>query len=180
MTLFNVHPYDRVQVFIDGLNVHGSVRALSKKLDYRMFLNKMSTETRLIRSNYYTTVRDNHGDQFFSVLDFLEYTGYNIVTKEIHDHVDDNGHIRVRGTMIGEMTADMVLAADRTDHIILLSGDGELTAAVEACKKLDSRVTVVAYDKVLSEELRRACDAYVPLQNLPSDILLDPEQEFVR
>lgn len=178
MPLFDAHPFDRVQVFIDGQNVFGTVKSLGKKIDYRQFMEEMRKQTRLIHANYFTTVRENADDQFFGVLDFLEFNGYNIVTKNIRDHVDDKGFIRVRGTMIGEMTAAMVMAAERTDHIILMTGDGELQAAVEACKLKDTRVTVVSHDNVISEELRRSCDHFYRITDLPSHILRDKDEEF--
>lgn len=172
MSLFNTNPNDRVQVFIDGQNVYGTLKSLHQKLDYKRFMEALKNDTRLIRANYYTTVRENSDEQFYGVLDFLENHGYSIFTKEIREHSDGSGYVRIRGTMIGEMTAAMVLAARRTDHIILMSGDGEMVAAVEACKLQDTRVTVVSHDGVLSDDLRAACDEFYPISNLPKEVWL--------
>lgn len=170
MPLFNTHPRDRVQVFVDGQNIYGTLKLIQRKLDYKRFMEALKQDTRLIRANYFTTIRDSANDQFFGVLDFLENTGYTIVTKEVRDHTDDSGYSRVRGTMVGEITAAMVSSAVRTDHVILMSGDSELQAAVEACKRQDARVTVVSHDRVISDDLRRVCDDYFPITELPDHV----------
>ncbi len=180
MPLFNAHPNNRVHVFIDGQNVYGTLKSIRKKLDYKRFMDTLKEETRLIRVNYFTTIRENADDQFFGVLDFLEEIGYNVETKEIRDHMDESGFVRVRGTMIGEMTASMVLSANRADHIILFSGDGELQAAVNASKRQDARVTVVSHEDVLSDDLRRSCDDFYPIVDLPEDILVREDARFRR
>lgn len=178
MSLFNVNPNDRVQLFIDGLNLYGTLKAVRKKIDYKEFMRALKTETRLIRANWFTTIRENADNQFHDMLDWLEDLGYSLETKDVRDSIDDSGFVRVRKTMIGEMTASMVLAARRTDHIILMSGDGELQAAVNACKIQDARVTVVSHESVLSEDLRQACDEFYPILNLPSNILRAENTKF--
>jgi uncharacterized LabA/DUF88 family protein len=182
MAIFDAHPRDRLQVFIDGPNLFGTLRAVDCKIDYKMFLDLVKAETRLIRAQYFTTIRPQQdNEKFYSVLDFLSNNGYQVETKEVRDSIDLHGHMRSKGTMVGEMTAAMINAADNgTDHIVLFSGDGELTAAVVACKQRDTRVTVVSSERqrVISDDLRRECDQFIDVEDLPRDIFMEQGQSF--
>lgn len=182
MAIFDAHARDRLQVFIDGQNLFGTLRALDKKLDYKSLMETMRNETRFIRAQYFTTIRPpQDNDKFHSVLSFLTFNGYSVMTKDVRDGMDNHGNVRTKGSMIGEMTAAMIDAADNgTDHIVLFSGDGELTAAVEACKRRDARVTVVSSERthVVSEQLRRSCDRYIDLESFPDSVMLDLSDNF--
>ncbi len=183
MTIFQTHPRDRVQVFIDGQNVYGTARSLGKKLNWRNLLTALEKETRLIRANYYTTVRAHQGnDKFWRMINFIDASGYTVETKEVRDLMDNNtGNIRTRGTMIGEMTADMVeTAMNGTDHIILFSGDGELSAAIKKCKQHDARVTVISTENVAAEDIQFLADNFISLEDFPEDILMDENSEYDR
>ncbi len=182
MAIFDAHARDRLQVFIDGQNLFGTLRALEKKIDYKALIETLREETRFIRAQYFTTIRPNQdNDKFHSVLDFLDFNGYSLVTKEVRDSMDGYGHVRTKGSMLVEMATQMLMGAmNGTDHIVLFSGDGELSAAVEACKMLDCRVSVVSSEatRVISEDLRRVCDQYVDIEALPSHIILDLDRSF--
>lgn len=182
MAIFDAHPRDRLQVFIDGQNLFGTLRALRKKIDYKSFIETLRAETRFIRVQYFTTIRPQQdNEQFRSVLNFLDFNGYQLETKDVRDSMDDHGNIRSKGSMLVEMAVAMLDAADNgTDHIVLFSGDGELTAAVEACKRRDCRVTVVSSEetRVVSEDLRRVCDQFVDLEDLPRHVIVDLNESF--
>ncbi len=171
MSFLATNPNDRVQVFIDGANLYGSQLTLERKVDYRGLMSRLVTDCRLIRAQYFTTYRENFPESFHRMLDFIESNGYTVVTKEISDQMSEDGHVRSRGTMLVEMGVAMLEAAvTDTQHIVLFSGDGELTAAVEACKRHDARVTVISSKGILSGNLRRACDDFISLENLPNEV----------
>jgi uncharacterized LabA/DUF88 family protein len=182
MAIFDAHTRDRLQVFIDGQNLFGTLRALEKKIDYKAFIETLRAETRFIRAQYFTTIRPQQdNEKFHSVLDFLDFNGYQLETKEVRDSMDGYGNIRSKGSMLVEMATQMLMAAmNGTDHIVLFSGDGELTAAVQACKLLDCRVTVVSSEqtRVISEDLRRVCDQYVDIESLPRNVIVDLNESF--
>jgi uncharacterized LabA/DUF88 family protein len=192
MPIFNAHPRDRVTVFMDGNNLYATLRALDLKINYKRFIALLREETRLVRVNYFTTVRppaDEQIDparaqsdsQLRRVLDMMSFNGYQVEMREMREYGDDFGNVRFKGTVIPDMIVSMIDAADaNTDHIVLISGDGDLTAAVEACKRRDVRVTVVSSEHadVISENLRRSCDQYIDIEDLPEDVILDSSQPF--
>ena len=156
------------------------VRSLGKKINWKNLLSAIEDETRLIRANYFTTIRSQQAnDKFYRMLSFLEFNGYTIHSKDVRDSMDGAGNIRVRGTMVGELTATMINSAYAgTDHIILFSGDGELCAAVQACKEQDARVTIVSTPDVASEDLVRLADNFISIETFPSSILADEELDM--
>lgn len=180
MAIFDAHARDRLQVFMDGQNLYGTLRTFDRKMDFKVVMDTLKAETRLVRAQYFTTIRPHQdNEKTYSVLDFLAFNGYTVHRKFIRDNIEMGGHVRSKGSIIGEMTAAMIDAADNgTDHIVLFSGDGELTAAIEACKRRDCRVTLVSSERtrVVSEDLRRACDNYVDLENLPSNFFFNGDE----
>lgn len=179
--MLGINPKDRVHFFIDGQNLYGTLRSLQKKMDYRNLVEVFKENCRLVHANYFTTIKDNADDRFYGVLDFLEVNGYTVVSKEVRQHTDDRGNVRFRGSMVGDITASMVATAcDTRDHLVLFSGDGELVAGVEIAKQRGSRVTVVSDPSVISDELKRACDEFVLITDLPPHVLIGEDEEFSR
>ena len=155
-----------------GFDYTASARNLGRKVIWSKLLSFMQEETRLIRANYFTTYRVSRSDdRFHGMLNHIERVGFTMHTKELAE-IDHDGRIAFRGTMVGEMTAAMVNAAHTsTDHIFLMSGDGEMCAAVEMCKYLDCRVTVISTEDIAARELLRVADSFVSLSKFPQTIL---------
>lgn len=180
MSPFNTHELDRVQIFIDGLNLFGTLKAIDKKIDYLELIQAMSAD-RFVRARYYTTLRPNSNDRLNSVLEFLSNNGYTVETKMCRESIDAYGNVRSKGSMTANIAVGMVEAANSdTDHIVLFSGDSDLVPAVLACKRIDCRVTVVSSERthIISEELRRACDHFIDIESLPEYIITDPNITF--
>ncbi len=136
-------------------------------------------EGTLVRAFYYTAVTE---DQEFSsvrpLLDWLDYNGFSVVTKPTKEFVDANGHRKVKGNMDIELTVDAMELADRVDHIVLFSGDGDFRSLVEALQRRGVRVTVVSTISIqppmIADELRRQADVFTDLTDLHSRIGRDP------
>jgi uncharacterized LabA/DUF88 family protein len=64
--------------------------------------------------------------------------------------------------------------ADRVDHILLFSGDGDFRRLVEAVQRKGVRVTVISTIRssppMVADELRRQADNFLELQDLASSI----------
>ncbi len=77
-----------------------------------------------------------------------------------------------------ELTVDAMELADRVDHIVLFSGDGDFRSLVEAVKRRGVRVTVVStissQPPMIADELRRQADVFTDLTDLQSRIGRDP------
>ena len=166
---------ERLALFIDGSNLYAAARALGFDIDYKRLLEIFSTRGRLIRAFYYTALLE---DQEYSpirpLIDWLDYNGYTMVTKPAKEFTDANGRRKIKGNMDIELAIDMMEMADKLDHIVLFSGDGDFHRLVQAVQRKGVRVTVVSTIRtqppMVADELRRQADNFVELQELMPQI----------
>ncbi len=170
------YPTERIALFIDGANLYAAARALGFDIDYKRLLSIFSQEGRLIRALYYTALID---DQEYSpirpLVDWLDYNGYTMVTKPTKEFTDSMGRRKIKGNMDLELATDILEMADRLDHIVLFSGDGDFRCVVEATQRKGLRVTVVSTMKsqppMVADELRRQADNFIELQDIAPQIM---------
>ena len=170
-----IYTDERIGLFIDGANLHNTLKLLNLELDYRKVLDYFSKGGRLIRANYYTAMWD---DQDYSALrplvDWLDYNGFNVVKKPAREQFDAQGKRRIKGNMDVDMAVDILELAPRLDHVVLFSGDGDFRRLVEAIQRQGVRVTVVstlrASQPVLADELRRQADQFVDLADAAPEL----------
>lgn len=183
------YPFDmreRVAFFVDGANFYQTARNLNIDIDYRRMLTSFVGEAYLLRAHYYTAMAD---DQEFSslrpLIDWLDYNGFQISTKAMREFTDNNGQRRrVRPSLDVDLTVDAMTLAEKVNHIVLFSGDGNYRALVEALQKKGVKVTVVSSLKtnpsMVSDELRRTADHFLDLADLTERLCRDPSDRPVR
>lgn len=169
---------EKVAIFIDGSNLYAAAKSLDFDIDYKSLLKWASTRGRLVRTFYYTALID---DQEYSpirpLVDWLDYNGYSMVTKPTKEFTDAQGRKKIKGNMDIELAIDMMEMAERVDHIILFSGDGDFRRLVEAVQRKGVRVTVVSSIKtsppMVADDLRRQADHFLDLDILADYIARD-------
>lgn len=182
---FNGIPFykeEKVAIFIDGSNLYAAAKALDFDIDYKSLLKWISKRGRIVRSFYYTALFD---DQEYSpirpLVDWLDYNGYSMVTKPAREFTDAQGRKKVKGNMDIELAVDMMEIADKVDHIILFSGDGDFRRLLEAVQRKGVRVTVVSSIKtsppMVADDLRRQADHFLDLDILADYIARDTVDE---
>ncbi|MDG2521875.1 NYN domain-containing protein [Caulobacter segnis] len=174
------YPTDRLALFIDGANFYSASKALGFDIDYKKLLTEFSRRGVLIRAYYYTAIAEN--DDYSPIrplVDWLDYNGFTMVTKSAKEYTDAQGRKRWRGSMDVELTVDMLTMADHADHLVLLSGNGDFRALIEAVQRKGKRVTVVSTMKsqppMASDDLRRQADTFVELADL-ADMVGRPQR----
>lgn len=171
----NFYPEERVALFIDGANLYAAARALGFDIDYKRLLALFSKQGRLVRAFYYTALVD---DQEYSpirpLVDWLDYNGYTMVTKPTKEFTDAAGRRKIKGNMDIELATDVMEMAERLDHVVLFSGDGDFRCLVEATQRKGVRVSVVSTVRssppMVADELRRQADNFVELQDIADQI----------
>ncbi len=166
---------ERIGLFIDGSNLYAAARALAFDIDYKRLLEHFSGKGRLIRAFYYTALMD---EQEYSpirpLVDWLDYNGYTMVTKPTKEFTDSSGRRKIKGNMDIELAIDVMEMAERLDHVVIFSGDGDFRRLVEAIQRKGVRVTVVSTVRsqppMVADELRRQADNFIELQDLQPDI----------
>jgi uncharacterized LabA/DUF88 family protein len=166
------YPNDRMALFIDGANLYSAAKSLNFDMDYKKLLEEFRKRGILIRAYYYTAIiEDQEYSPLRPLVDWLDYNGFTMVTKAAKRYTDHaTGVTRTKGNMDIEIAIDMMEIADKVDHIVLFSGDGDFRRLVEAVQRKGVRVTVVSTVKsqppMASDELRRQADTFVELQDL--------------
>jgi hypothetical protein len=119
-------PTERVCLFIDGANLYSASRNLGFDVDYRNLLEFFRKQAHVIRAYYYSAVLETEEYSPLKPLtDWLAYNGYTLVTKPAREFTDATGRRRVKGNMDIELAIDMLELADKIDHAVLFSGDGD-------------------------------------------------------
>lgn len=171
----NIHPSERTFAFIDGPNLHATVRALGFEIDYRKLLEHLRKQGRFLRVLYYTAiVEDQEFSTFRPLADWLDYNGYTMVTKPARGFTDSTGRRRFRTSMDVELAVDAMRLADKADHIILFSGEQSFASLVSALQQMGKRVTVVStietQPAMVADELRRQADQFIDIDSLQTQI----------
>ncbi len=181
----NFYPEEKIALFIDGSNLYATARALGFDIDYKRLYDLFAKECRLVRAFYYTALLE---EQEYSpirpLVDWLDYNGYTMVTKPTKEFTDSLGRRKVKGNMDIELAIDMMEMADRLDHIVLFSGDGDFRRLVEAVQRKGVRVTVVSSIRsqppMIADELRRQADNFLDLMALQEQISRQLPADHVR
>ena len=169
------YPEERIALFIDGSNLYAAARALGFDIDYKRLLEQFAKKGHLIRAFYYTALME---DQDYSpirpLVDWLDYNGYTMVTKPTKEFTDATGRRKIKGNMDIELAIDVMEMADKLDHIVLFSGDGDFRRLIEAVQRKGVRTTVVSTVRsqppMVADELRRQADHFLELEDLVDDI----------
>ncbi len=162
---------EKVAIFIDGSNLYSASRALDFDIDYKLLLEWMASNGRLVRAFYYTAlIEEQEYSPIKPLVDWLDYNGYSMVTKPTKEFTDSQGRKKIKGNMDIELAIDMMEMADKVDHILLFSGDGDFRRLIEAVQRKSVRVTVVSTIKsnppMVSDDLRRQADHFLDLDIL--------------
>ncbi|WP_247878017.1 NYN domain-containing protein [Azospirillum sp. TSO22-1] len=162
-------------MFIDGANLYAAARALGFDIDYKRLRDGFAAEGRLVRAFYYTAlVEDQEYSPIRPLVDWLDYNGYTMVTKPTKEFTDASGRRKIKGNMDIELAIDVMEMAERVDHILLFSGDGDFRRLVEAVQRKGVRVSVISTVRsqppMVADELRRQADNFIELQDLAGSI----------
>jgi uncharacterized LabA/DUF88 family protein len=172
------YPTERIALFIDGANLYATAKALGFDIDYKRLLTMFRSKGQLVRALYYTALAEEQ--EYSSIrplIDWLDYNGYTMVTKPTKEFTDATGRRKVKGNMDIELAVDAMQLAEKLDHIVLFSGDGDFRSLVEALQQKGRRVSVIStlqtQPAMVADELRRQADQFIDLADLESLISRD-------
>jgi uncharacterized LabA/DUF88 family protein len=162
---------ERTAVFIDGANLYAATRALGFDIDFKRLLLWFRQRVCLVRALYYTAlIEDQEFSSLRPLVDWLEYNGFTVVTKPAKEFTDAAGRRKIKGNMDVEIAVDAMCLAQRLDHIVLFSGDGDFRGLVVALQEAGKRVSVVStltsQPPMIADELRRQADQFIDLAEL--------------
>jgi uncharacterized LabA/DUF88 family protein len=165
----------RFGLFIDGASLYASARALGFEVDYKKLLDFFGKLGRVVRAYYYTALNDEvEFTPIRPLIDWLDYNGYNVVTKPAKEFTDHLGRRKIKSNMDVELAIDMLELVPHLDQIVLFSGDGDFRRLIEAVQRRGVRATVVSTYRsqppMVADELRRQADLFLDLAALAPEI----------
>ena len=172
---------ERLALFIDGSNLYAAAKALAFDIDYKLLRKEFMQRGKLLRAFYYTALLENDDySPIRSLVDWLHYNGFTMVTKPAKEFVDSQGRRKVKGNMDIELAVDAMEIAPHVDHIVLFSGDGDFRPLVAALQRKGVRVSVVSTIRsqppMIADDLRRQADNFIELDEL-KDVVGRPPRE---
>lgn len=168
-------PREKIALFIDGANLYATSKTLGFDIDYRKLLKAFQKRGYLLRAYYYTAlIEDQEYSSIRPLIDWLDYNGYRVITKNAREFTDPAGRRKVKGNMDIELAVDAMELSDTVDHFVIFSGDGDFRSLVEALQRKGRKVSVVStlatQPAMISDELRRQADHFIDLTTLKSEV----------
>ena len=171
----NFYPNERTILFIDGPDLHGIARSAGLDIDFRKLKNFFQERCHLLRAFYYTTVvvQDQHAT-IKPLVDWLDYNGFTLVTKEARLRTGPDGRQHINTNMRVELAVDALDHSDAADHIVFFTSDSAFCHLLGTLQRRGKRVTVVSTLKnngaTVADELRRQADQFIDLVDLATDV----------
>lgn len=158
----------RVVILVDGSNLFYAASYLNLEIDYIKLLHYLTHDRRLMRAYFYTGV-DPSNERQQGFLHWMRRHGYRVVAKELIQFPDGSK----KANLEVEMAIDMMMLAQHCDTLVLLSGDGDLTYAVNKVAYQGTRVELVCLRSMTNDSLIDVADQYIDLETLKLAIQRD-------
>jgi len=167
----HIYTGERLALFIDGPALSDMCHALNFKLDYKRLLLLFRERGQLVTALYFTSVVDDGRSVHLQpLLDWLSYNGFTVVTKLTKPKGKGGDIGRETESIAVELSIRAVQVARSVDHIVLVSGNGDLRCLVDALQGSGKRVSVVSTlrssPSMISDALRRQVDQFIELAEL--------------
>lgn len=165
-------------VILDGPHLYMAARSLGFEVDFKRLAGWADEQCQPRHLHYLTTVLDTpEGERnpLAPLVQWLGYNGYRVVAKPAREFVDEEtGRRRFKGSILVETAVALLEAvAWGAQQVFLVAGDGDLTPAVESARRRGARVvlasTVKTSPPMVSDDLRRAADAFLDLADLAGE-----------
>lgn len=173
---------EKIAIFIDGSNLYATAKTLGFDIDYKQMLKYFQDQGYLLRANYYTAlIEDQEFSSIRPLIDWLDYNGYQMITKPAKEFTDANGRRKFKSSMDVELSVDAMELAPSVDHIILFTGNGDFKPLVEALQRKGKKVSVASTTStkppMIADDLRRQADHFIELTALKSEIGRDASEK---
>lgn len=152
----------RVIVFIDSANIIHSCKTLGWKIGYKALQKYFQQNTNLVDIYFYSATETTNSKQN-AFIAMLSRKGFKIRTKKLKYIKQENGTILQKGNIDTELATDIILRKDDYDTAILLSGDSDFQAPIDAVQSFGKKVIVISTRDHISYELIKTADVFLYL-----------------
>ena len=164
----NLHPDQRVGIFIDVQNIYHSAKNLyNARVNFTELIKHLTDRRRLIRAVAYVVKSDTaFGEESF--FEALRQAGLELRLKDLQIFP---GGSKKADWDVG-LAVDAIRMAYSFDVVILVTGDGDFVPLVDYLKWGAGRsVEVAAFSRTTSGRLRESADHFIELESIPKILL---------
>lgn len=159
-------------VMIDAYNTKHALDKAGFRMDYKRLEEFFKSRGLLRGMRFYTQYQETDEDNSFKpLLDWLEFNGYNVITKD-KSRKNEEGKTRY-ASLVPEIITDMFMMAPHYTNLFLFTGNGEFTYPVQRLQDLGKQICVIstrADTGNISEDLRRQADKFLDLRDMAKEI----------
>ena len=147
---------ENVSIFVDVQNIYYTCQeAFKRNFDYNAFWSEISQSYNIIDAYAYAIQRNEIKQIQFQ--NILKAIGFQIKLKPFIKRKDGTA----KGDWDVGITIDMLEAAETSDRLILLSGDGDFTILLDTIKtKFRKRVDVYGVNSLTSNSLINSANLF--------------------
>ena len=156
---------DRIAILIDGASLFYAALQLQIEIDYLRLLSHLTTNRHLLRAYFYTG-HDRTNDRQQGFLHWMRRNGYRVVTKELTTSPDGSR----RASLDVEIAIDMLTLGAYCDTLILISGTGDLSHAINALSYQGVKIELVSLRSSTSDHLINLADRFTDLADIQDQI----------
>ena len=156
---------DRVAIFADVQNIYYTVKQqYNCHFNYGSFFDEVTAGRNLVKAVAYAVDRGDRKQEQFQRI--LEKIGFEIKLTPYIQRADGSA----KGDWDVGITLDMLEYAARVDHVVLASGDGDYTLAIDRLiNEFKLSVEVYGVPELTANRLIDSSTRFVPIQG---DLLL--------
>lgn len=151
-------------VLIDGASLFYAAMQMEIEVDYSRLLGRLINGGQLVHAHFYTGV-DPNNDKQKGFLYWMQCNGYRVISKDLTQSAGSK-----KANLNVEIAIDMMRLAPYCDTVILVSGDGELTPALNFVTYQGVQSEVVGLRSMISEQLINVADYYTDLAMIRQQI----------
>jgi uncharacterized LabA/DUF88 family protein len=166
-----VKNHHRIAIFIDGASLFYAALQLQLEVDYSKLLNYLKGDRQLLRAYFYTG-SDSGNDRQQGFLLWMRRNGYRVITKDLTTLPDGSR----KANLDIEIAIDMMTLAGYCDTIVLLSGTGDLTYAVNALSYRGVKIELVSLRANTNDQLINLADRFIDLADIRDLICKTPKR----
>jgi uncharacterized LabA/DUF88 family protein len=161
---------DRIAILIDGASLFYAALQLQIEIDYLRLLNHLKGNRQLLRAYFYTgSDRTNERQQGFLL--WMRRNGYRVVTKDLVTLPDGSR----KANLDVEIAIDMMTLGNYCDTLVLLSGTGDLSYAVNALSYRGVKIEIISLRANTSDNLINLADRFTDLSEIQDQIRKIPD-----
>lgn len=156
----------KIMIFVDGSNLFFTAQMLNIEIDYISLVSHLVGDDKLVRVNFYAGI-DPDNNQSVGWQYFMKRTGFRMVTKALQINPDGTK----KANCDVEMAVDMIHLADSFDTAIVITGDGDLTYALQNLINQGKQVELVGSKLNTKDSLVFTADRFIELEHIKWSIV---------